>query len=66
MLTNIICGKEVKAELDELGGYVSTIVTGLVKEDADVYDKHHGQLYKAMLKSRAAIRKELGAEDGKY
>jgi hypothetical protein len=63
MLVNVVCGKDVKTALDELSAVIGKIIPGLIADDGNVYDEHHEAFFKAILKSRAAIRKELGADE---
>ena len=62
ILVAVVCSRETILELDNFGLFVSNLGAKLVKKDARVYRESGEELGRRVLRTRFAIRKELGVD----
>jgi hypothetical protein len=62
LLVEIVCSRETSAEFGNLGVFVSNLGAKLAKKDAQVYRESVKELAGILLRTRFAIRKELGVD----
>lgn len=62
ILVSVVCSKETSVGFSELGMFVSNLGAKLTKKDAQIYKQSMQDLAMLLMKTRAAIRKELGVD----